>query len=80
MIYKAVFRIFLTGCRLFGALKILTVLLVTELTSIAKNCFTNSVFSTKNDLFPSRCLLLKSQVLLLTVSTKISDLTKNDFF
>ena len=58
MIYKAVFRIFLTGCRLFAALEILTVLQVTELTSIAKNYFSNSVFSTKNDLFPSRCLRL----------------------
>ena len=46
MIYKAIFLIFLTGCKLFATIKILIVLLVTNLT-----CITNSRFSTKKLLF-----------------------------
>ena len=42
MIYKAIFLIFLTGCKLFATIKILIALLVTNLT-----CITNSRFSTK---------------------------------
>ena len=41
------FRIFLTGCRLFATAKILVILLVTDLTSITKSFFFNSMFSTK---------------------------------
>ena len=39
MIYRAIFRIFLTGCRLFAFIKILVILLVTDLISNTKNYF-----------------------------------------
>ena len=50
-------RTFLTGCKLFAGIKILVILLVTDLTNSTKNYFSNSMSS-----------------------TKISNLTKNDFF
>ena len=39
MTYRAIFRIFLTGCRLFASIKILVILLVTDLISNTKNYF-----------------------------------------
>ena len=39
MIYRAVFKIFLTGCRLFATIKIVALLLVTDLTRNTKNYF-----------------------------------------
>ena len=66
---QSCFRICLTGCRLFATIKILVMLLVTDLTSIAKNY--------------NFQLNVSSSVLLLTdltISTKIQDLTKNNLF
>ena len=50
IIYRAVPRIFLTG-RLFATIKILVILLVTDLTSSIKIAFSNSIFNTKNGFF-----------------------------
>ena len=60
------FRIFLTGCRLFATIKILVILLVTNLTSNTKNYFFNSMFNTKNDFFSNSVF-----------STKISDIAQS---
>ena len=45
------FWVFLTGCRLFANIKILVILLVTDLNNNTKDYFSNSMLSTKNDFF-----------------------------
>ena len=60
MFKRGDFRIFLTGCRLFATIKILVILLVTDLTSNTKN-FSNSILSTKiSDL--TQYLISKSHI------------------
>ena len=64
------FRIFLTGCKLFATIKILIILLVTDLTSSTKN-FSNSIFSTK---ISNLTKMTYSNSIFIT---KISHLTEN---
>ena len=67
---QSCFRIFLTGCSLFATIKILVILLVTDLTSSTKTTFSNSMTSTKIS------NLTKNDFFYSMFNTKISDLTK----